>query len=157
QAQAFNYRGPSCTRYEVRQNFTYDPSNGRISSEDTSLWQLGNTSALERWTQEYKYDGTGRVTQTTYPYCASPCNAPSRSRTATYEMGRPTAVTGFASGITYNDNGTLAKIPHSNHVTFTATADANGMARPGSLRVDGPAGALWPREYYSYDGAGNIT
>jgi len=147
--------GSVCSSIEVRQDFSYDTS-GRLSSEDTSLWQGG---ALEHWTQSYAYDGADRITQVSYPNC-SVCSSTTRQVTTTYSFGRPTAVSGFANPITYHDNGTLATIQHANGVVFTETADPNGMPRPGSLRADLPSAQPptqpWPREDYSYDGSGNI-
>ena len=76
-----------------------------------------------------------------------------------YSAGRPTAVPGFASSITYNGNGTLSSIKHANGLTFVMTPDPDGIARPGSIRVDAPSGGSgaepWPQEDYHYDGSGN--
>lgn len=160
-ARAFNYRseGAACPRYEVRQDFTYfDATHGRLSSEDTTLSKLGISSPLEKWSQSYLYDGAGRVTQATYPYCRlATCAAAARSRTTTFDMGRPTKVTGFASAITYNDSESVHTIQHENGVTFTQNPDSSGMIRPGSIQVSGPEGVLWPEEKYIYDGSGNLA
>jgi RHS repeat-associated protein len=156
QARAFNWRmGSTCSALEVRQDFTYDPTTGRLASENTSLWQAP-AQPLESWTQAYAYDGAGRITQVSYPNCVSLCSSTPRQVTTSYAFGRPTGVPGFANAITYNDNGTLATIRHANGVVFTETPDPNGMPRPGSLRADSPAGGLWPQENYFYDGSGNI-
>jgi RHS repeat-associated protein len=154
QASAFNWRtaAAACSDFEVRQVFSYEPSTGRLSSVDTSLWQGG---ALEHWTQSYLYDGADRITQVSYPTC-SVCSSPARTVTTTYSLGRPTAVSGFANAITYNGNGTLATIQHANGVVFTETADPSGMPRPGSMRADLSSTELWQPESYFYDGAGNI-
>jgi RHS repeat-associated protein len=154
-ASALNYRMTgSCSALEVRQDLAHDPATGRLASESTSLWQ-GPTPA-ESWTQSYAYDLAGRITQVNYPSCQSLCPAPPRQLTTAYAYGRPTAVPGFASAITYNDNGTLATLRHANQVVFTQTPDPYGMLRPGSIRADSPAGQPWPREDYFYDGSGNI-
>lgn len=160
-ARAFNYRseGAACPRYEVRQDFSYfDATHGRLSGEDTTLSKLGISSPLEQWSQSYLYDGAGRVTQVTYPYCRlATCSAAARSRTTTFEMGRPTKVTGFASAITYNDSESVHTLQHENGVTFTQNPDSSGMIRPGSIQVSGPGGVLWPEEKYIYDGSGNLA
>ncbi len=156
EASSFNWRqADACATTEVRQDYSYDPATGRLSSEDTSLWQ--GTTRLESWTQSYLYDGAGRITQVTYPSCTYLCPATPRQVTTIYSYGKPTSVSGFASSITYGDNGMLATIVHGDGVVFTATPDPAGMPRPGSLRADGPGGVvLWPREFYFYDAAGNI-
>jgi Restriction endonuclease fold toxin 7 len=155
EASGFNWRmGAVCGAFEVRQDFFYDPTTGRLSIENTSLWD--GPGALEQWTQSYAYDGAGRITQVNYPSCTSVCSSPPRQVTTAYSMGRPTSVSGYASAITYHDNGTLATIQHANHVAFTETADPHGMARPGALQADSPSGQPWPLETYFYDGAGNI-
>jgi len=158
EAQAFNFRmGSSCSSTEVRQQYQYDATTGRLASEATSLLQ--GASQLESWTQSYVYDGAGRITQVNYPSCTNLCQAPARQVTTIYSYGRPTSVSGFANPITYNDNGTLLGITHANQVVFTETEDPNGMVRPGSMRVDAPAPGNrmpWPQESYSYDTAGNI-
>jgi RHS repeat-associated protein len=146
--------GSACSLTEVRQDYSYSPLTGRLSSEDTRLWQ--GASQLESWTQSYVYDGAGQITGVTYPSCTWLCSSPSRTVTTAYTFGKTTSVSGFAS-ITYNDNGTLATIAHGDNVVFTETADPNGMARPGSLRADGPNQSTpWPKETYSFDSAGNI-
>jgi RHS repeat-associated protein len=154
EAQAFNYRMVSvCSAIEVRQDFSYETATGRLSGENTSLWQGGG--ALESWTQSYFYDGADRITQVSYPTCTA-CSSPTRSVTTTYSLGRPTSVSSFANPITYNGNGTLATIHHANGVVFTEMPDVNGMLRPGLLRSDLGSTELWPPESYFYDGAGNI-
>jgi RHS repeat-associated protein len=156
QARAFNSRmAGSCTAFEVRQNLAHDTVTGRLASEATSLWQ--GTQALESWTQSYAYDGAGRMTQVTYPSCLALCPAMERQVTTSYDHGRPTAVAGFASGMTYYDNGMLATVRHANGVLFTQDRDPSGMPRPRSLRADlGTASQPWPQESYSYDSVGNI-
>jgi RHS repeat-associated protein len=156
EAQSFNWRtaASACTQFEVRQGFSYDGVTGRLSAEDTSLWQGG---ALEKWTQGYAYDGAGKVTTVSYPNCLSLCTSTSRQVTTAHTLGRPTSVSGFASAITYSGNGTLATIQHANGVLFTEMPDPSGMPRPGSLRADlSPGQPPWPREDYFYDGTGNI-
>jgi len=156
ESSAFNYRmGSSCSSTEVRQDYTYDPTTGWLASEATSLWQ--GAAPLEAWNQAYAYDGAGRITAVTYPSCTSLCTSPSRLVTTSYSYGRPISVSGFASLITYNDNGTPLAVMHPNNVVFTETLDPNGMVRPGSLRADGPGNTTpWPQEAYFYDTAGNI-
>jgi RHS repeat-associated protein len=154
-AHAYNYRSAdSCAApYEVRQDMAYDPSHGRLSQETTTLL---HGSSLESWVQSYVYDGAGRITTTTYPTCQALCTAPSRGATTVYGFGRPVSVSGFASSITYNSNGTLATVAHLNGVTFAELPDPNGIPRPASLGVQTPP-AVWPLEAYSYDGSGNVT
>ncbi|HEV8581371.1 MAG TPA: RHS repeat-associated core domain-containing protein [Thermoanaerobaculia bacterium] len=152
EARAFNSRlvGSSCLTFEVKQGFEYNATHGRLETEKTSLYEGG--SLLEAWSQGYVYDEAGQVKQINYPSCLERCNATARSQSFTYTMGRPTAVPGFASSITYNDNGLVKKITHSNNVIFTQTPDESGMARPGTLGTN----RTWTNETYSYDGSGNI-
>jgi RHS repeat-associated protein len=154
-AHAFNYRSAdSCAApYEVRQDMSYDPGHGRLAAETTTLLHGG---ALESWSQAYAYDGAGRITTTTYPYCQAPCPAPQRMATTAYGYGRPVSVSGFASSITYNPNGSVATVTHQNGVAFAQVPDPAGVPRPGSLGVQTPA-TPWPVESYSYDSSGNVT
>lgn len=153
-ARAYNWRSTgACTFYEVQQDFRYDPNHGRLASEDTTLLQ--GTTVLQKWTQSYVYDGAGRIVQTNNPNCVANCASAGRTVTTNYAFGRPTSIPGFASSITYNDNGMLATITHANNVLFTETPDPSGIARPRSLSVAG-ASSLWQSETYAYDGAGNI-
>jgi len=137
-ALAFNDRkvGAACTRFEVRQDFSYDPLAGRLSGEDTTLRQWNVAQPVQKWSQSYLYDGAGRITQVTYPYCLMNCAAVPRSVTTTYDQGRPIAVSGFAAGITYHDNGALNSIRHANDVLFTAQTDPTGIARTAALQAD---------------------
>jgi RHS repeat-associated protein len=154
-AHAYNWRSAdSCAApYEVQQEMAYDASHGRLSHETTTLL---HGSALESWVQSYVYDGAGRITTTTYPTCQALCTAPSRSATTAYGFGRPVSVSGFASSITYNPNGTLATVAHLNGVIFAQLQDPNGIPRPASVGVQTPP-AVWPLEAYSYDSSGNVT
>jgi RHS repeat-associated protein len=158
QAQAFNDRfvGNICTRFEVRQDFTYHPTHGRLMSEETTLLQDNLAQPLEKWSQTYAYDGAGRVTQVTYPSCILNCSAQPRSVTTHYQMGRPTSVDGFALAILYHDNGLVKTIEHDNHVVFSQAADASGISRPGSIKAVFGSTTLWSAEAYTYDGSGNI-
>jgi RHS repeat-associated protein len=152
QARAFNDRqvGSSCLTYEVRQDFAYNSSHGRLQTEATSLFQGG--TALEKWSQGYTYDGAGEVTTFSYPSCLAGCNAAPRSQTVSYTMGRPTAVPGIATSIAYSGNGMVSTIAHANGVVFSQVPDASGMARPGSLSTNRD----WQEERYLYDASGNI-
>lgn len=152
-AHAYNWRSAdSCAvPYEVRQDMSYDPNHGRLAAETTTLL---HGSSLESWMQSYVYDGGGRITTTTYPTCLAGCTAPARTATTAYAFGRPVAVSGFVSSITYNANGTLATISHLNGVTFTQQPDPTGMPRPASLGI---TAAPWLPEAYSYDSSGNVT
>ncbi|HVT57921.1 MAG TPA: hypothetical protein VHR45_05945, partial [Thermoanaerobaculia bacterium] len=153
-ARASNYRSTgACTAYVVQQDLRYDPSHGRLSSEDTTLFQ--GATLLQKWTQSYVYDGAGRITQTNLPNCVANCTSTPRTVTTNYAFGRPTSIPGFASSITYNGNGTLNTVAHANGVVFTEAPDPSGMARPGSIGVAGSS-SPWQPETYAYDGAGNV-
>jgi hypothetical protein len=141
-----------CTRFKIFQDFSYSPIHGRLGSQVTSLFQQAASStqyvALEQFSQSQEYDAAGRTTQVTYP-CLAPCTGGARTVTTTYEMGRPTAVTGFASSIGYNDNGTLARIDHANGVRFTPRADherAGSRRAPGIERSAGALRVSWGSE-----------
>ncbi len=166
QAQSLNYRkvDNQCRRFEVKQDFFYNSLHGRLETEDTTLLGPGVTEPLEKWTQEYQYDGVGQITQTTYPYCRlATCTAAARDRTTQYEMGRPIVVPGFAEvpgssdpAITYHANGLVESVRHANGVVFAQSKDSSGIPRPSVLRADRGAANLWPPEGYTYDGSGNI-
>jgi RHS repeat-associated protein len=74
-----------------------------------------------------------------------------------YSSGFLTGVPGYASTISYNANGLVNQVFHSNGVTDTQTVDTtNWLARPLSISTSGAA-ANWSTGLYKYDGAGNIT
>ena len=71
QAQAFNDRrvGPSCLRFEVRQNFAYNPTHGRLETQDTSLGESRVAQEVALALPQER--GWGEVE----PAAASPCLA----------------------------------------------------------------------------------
>jgi len=74
---------------------------------------LVNSVSFQKFTQSLAYDDLGAVSKTTYPTCLVACSSPSGgigTLERHYTNGALTAVTGYASSLTYNPNGTLASV-----------------------------------------------
>ncbi len=162
----------------VTETYFYDGPGGRVSRRDQSV---GTTElfAGESFRASQTYNTLGDVASITYPcrVLGSGCNAsPVGDRTISYGYtnGFLTSVTGYASSITYQANGTPRTVAHTNSINDTITKDQSGMARPCSLASYGPGASLlsspndpcgesvggsgvkWTSGTYEYDGAGSI-
>ena len=151
------FTGATPHTVDVKHTYTYSGRNGRVSSRQTDV--LLDGGLINTFNQTWVYDALGEVTSLGYPQCSYPtaCPATPRTVTNTYTKGRLTAVSGYASSITYQPNGMIDQVVHTNGVTWTQTADLNGMARPRSYTTSGVTnGNNWATGAYAYDGAGNI-
>ncbi|MEM7482386.1 MAG: RHS repeat-associated core domain-containing protein [Acidobacteriota bacterium] len=148
----------------VTETYTYGGQAGRVSRRTTAA------SGSQSFTQSWTWNDLGLPTLVGYPQCTfQPCAGSSTSRTVghTFTRGRLTAVPGYATAISYHDNGMLAEIEYPNQVAYFQDRDPHGMRRPGSigLTLQGAivepelylaAGAVTHNLLYQYDGAGNI-
>jgi RHS repeat-associated protein len=66
---------------------------------------------------------------------------------------RFSAVSGFATAISYHPNLQINQVTSANGVVTTYGLDPNSMARPASIATT----AGWSTGAYAYDGAGNVT
>jgi RHS repeat-associated protein len=150
--------------------YTYAGVDGRLSQRDITLTPDGDTAsgAHEAFTQSWTYDDLGHVAGETYPACnfTACTGSPARGVSYTYTTGLLTALPGYTGtvpgqatgvGITYQPNGLVSQVAHSNGVVWSQLPDANGLARPGGFTSALGATTLWSTGAYGYDGAGNVT
>jgi RHS repeat-associated protein len=139
---------------QVTDSYRYKGVGGRVSRKNTAF------STGPNFVQTYTYTDLGNVSTQTYPeYSALPNT---RQLTYTYANGLVTKIAGagvnYASGITYNNNGMLATVTHSNGVKDLYAQDPNRMQRVYSIWTSGVAGGYnLADDPYAYDGGGNIT
>ncbi|MCP4548481.1 MAG: hypothetical protein GY835_18645, partial [bacterium] len=149
------FRG-SPTEYEarIRETYTYGGKGGRVSKRvlDLILYAEGSAEdlAAEEFTQSWTYDDMGGVDRVRYPRCTvgfAKCYNDTgggwRAVTNTYTRGYLTAVAGYASAISYHDNGLVHQIAHTNGITVTQATDPNGLARPASITATFGAQTRW--------------
>jgi RHS repeat-associated protein len=143
----------------VTESYLYSGRGGRVSRRDTTVRQLNGNDQQFRLQQTW--DGAGRLSTLTYPArCLDlSCNASTSPRSVTYHYGAGllTSIDGYAPSVSYQANGLLATLVHSNGVSDTWAADSSGMARPGDITITG--GNLQSVELgpYAYDADGNLT
>ena len=157
----------------VTEQYTYNGVDGRLGRQVTRL----NASGPKPYSfdQTFTYDELGNLRSQSYPQCTNPTCASasqtggSRSRpwTVNYQyaqgwltsVGANASLTDYASSITYNRNGSLQSITHSNGLVDTWGQDPNYMQRPASIDVrrSGSSTSYWNSGPYRFDGAGNVT
>ena len=140
---------------EVEDTYVYSGAEGRVFQKDTLMTFNGTPS--EKFRQTYAWNLLGDLSSQTYPDCVSVCS-PSSPRTVTYGYtnGWLTSVPGFASSISYHQNGLYNQIAHTNGVTDTQSNDSFGMARPSGISAASGQSTLWSTGTYTFDGTGNI-
>lgn len=158
-ADRYNHLSVGTTPYlvQLRETFAYGGPGGHPSALSTS-W--ANATSGELFLQGWSYDDLGNMTRITYPRCAQAgCTgaaATSRLVDSSYTNGTLTAVTGYASPISYHVNGTLSSVTHANGVVWSQTADPNSMPRPAAIQATAGASTLWNTGGYAFDGTGNV-
>jgi hypothetical protein len=123
---------------KVVETLTYAGRGGAASQRDTEVFLNG--VSFQKFTNKVEYDDLGAIAKTIYPTCLVPCATPSGGIGTVehhYTNGALTSVTNFASSLSYNPNGTLAVIVHSNGVSDTIAQDDNSMPRPKSITYSG--------------------
>jgi YD repeat-containing protein len=128
----------------VTETYTYaTPSqSGRISKRDTLVENVngGVRTTLQTFSQNASYDQMGSLSQIDYPACGVACSSPSPTGPAyTRRNGFLIGVTGYASPITYNADGSVFEVTHdaAHGVKDTYTPDSSGMGRPGVISFAG--------------------
>lgn len=142
---------------EVRETYVYAGRGGRVSQKETQLFFNG--AARERFSQSFVYGEDGLLTSQAYPQCTANCSGDGpRTQTYTYSYGRPTALPGFASAVTYHPNGLWATVRRTNGLTDRQSNDPNGLRRPQEIFATRDADGLgmWTTGLYRYDGSGNV-
>lgn len=167
----YNYPSIGATSYSVpvTETYTYAGKQGAVSKRDTSLTVAANggpPGTPTTFTQSWTWNDLGQLASVTYPRCThAACTAgTSRTVTPTYTNGFLTAVSGYASSITYHSNGQLNQVTHMNNpassatwVTDTFYKDPQSIARPQKIDAKLGSTVLWNSGAYSYDGAGNLV
>ncbi|HSY52636.1 MAG TPA: hypothetical protein VLC46_27800 [Thermoanaerobaculia bacterium] len=128
----------------VTETYTYatPDQSGRISQRDTLVESVngGSRTTLQSFTQNVTYDHLGSTAQIDYPICKSdaPCASPAAAGPAyTHKNGFLVGVSGYASPITYNADGSVFEVTHAGTVKDTYTPDTSGMSRPGVISFAG--------------------
>jgi RHS repeat-associated protein len=143
----------------VTESYLYAGLGGRVSRRDTTVRLLSGTD--QKFRLQQTWDGAGRPASLTYPArCLDlNCNASTSPRTVSvhYGAGLITSVDGYAPSVSYQPNGLLATLVHSNGVSDSWSADGSGMPRPADISITGAN--LQPLEIgpYAYDADGNLT
>jgi Ig-like domain CHU_C associated len=152
-AAAIRHNRTALGTIAVREEFSYD-AGGRVSAKKTIVGSAGTFSGAS-FQDTYSYDALGQPTGTGYPNVLPPftcAGCVARTVTTSYEHGYVSAVgpytfaTTTTPGITYHPNGLVASLRHKNTdgsagPVYTQTL-ANGMARPGEIKVDQFCGDL---------------
>jgi hypothetical protein len=130
----------------VAETYTYaTPSqSGRISKRETLVESVdgsGSRTTLQSLTQSSTYDQLGSIARIDYPACVVACTgSPSTTGPAyTRANGFLTGVTGYASPITYNPDGSIFEVTHdaTYGVKDTYKSDSSAMGRPGVISFAG--------------------
>lgn len=142
--------------YPVTETYIYSGVGGRISRVATDV---ANVFGPPHFDYSLSYDALGEVTSRVYPQCSyTYCGEASSVRTVTqaFTRGLLTGVPGYASTISYHPNGLVAKVQHSNGVSWIQENDPSDMLRPARIRTQGASDEM-DTGYFQYDGAGNIV
>lgn len=172
--------GSNPTLYDVAvtEGYAYSGRDGRLSNKKTTT-SIPDGPVFE---QSFSYDHLGNLAWQTYPKCTNAnCmnsnTSPQRPWRANYGYsngvltsvgggaGEANTITGnYASSITYNINGTLGAVTHSNGLVDRQQMDPNYIQRVKRICTYLPVSGQpecynpsWDTGAYSYDGAGNIT
>lgn len=131
----------SATSTTGTRSYTYN-SNGGLLSEALALDAL-------TFNVGYEYNANDQLTAVTYPRS---------SNKVTYTLdvlGRPTAISGYATAVTYWPSGQVRRITYANG-TYTEY-EQNSRLWPSRLLVGKSGGAAYLNSTMTYDGAGNVT
>ncbi|HEX2834288.1 MAG TPA: RHS repeat-associated core domain-containing protein [Thermoanaerobaculia bacterium] len=150
----------SAPRIDVYQSFHYLGETGRLGSVYTTIGALNGIPGTTFFSTR-TYDLLGQLKTIGYPCPIENCD---RTKTISnqYKYGTLSAVSGWASAITYHPSGTIETVKHgsgSSAILESWTPDGNGMARPSAIQATNSTGTttLWSSGTYTYDGSGNIT
>lgn len=125
---------------EATRDFTYD-GNGNITKEEL------NAGAMS-WRAEYGYNGNDELTSVIYPRSGSTVNY------SVNALGQPTAVTGYATSVSYWPSGQVRNITYANGTQ--SEYGQNTRLWPSSFRTS-RSGSSFTNASYTYDEVGNLT
>ena len=118
--------------------WNYSYNNRRLLTRERYTWD----SAGGGWNFDWGVDAYGHVSA-----LADPGGTVSYAPNA---LGEPTQVSGFATGVSYHPNGSIASYTLANGVTHSTTLNTRGL--PLRLTNTGIS-----QDAYAYDATGNIT
>ncbi|WP_221227833.1 RHS repeat domain-containing protein [Rhodocyclus tenuis] len=121
-------------------SYTYD-ANDNLTGESIVVDGITLTTG-------YAYNGKDQLSSITYPQSA---------RVVTYSpdvLGRPTAVSGYVTGVTYWPSGQVSQIAYANGTV--SNYGQNSRLWPSSFATQ-KAGTYYNNAAYTYDGVGNLT
>ncbi|CAN7597987.1 hypothetical protein [Acidovorax sp. LjRoot194] len=128
------------TSSEATRDFTYD-GNGNLTKEELDAGAVS-------WRAEYGYNGNDQLTSVTYPRSGTTVNY------SVNTLGRPTAVSGYATSVSYWPSGQLRSITYANGTQ--SEYGQNSRLWPSSFRTS-RSGSLFTNAAYTYDDVGNLT
>jgi RHS repeat-associated protein len=123
-----------------------------VSNGSTWIYNYNNRRLLTNESLDYGgqwhyivrgYDANGNLSQLTYPDGAVVAFSPNA-------LGEATQVSGYASGVTYHPNGSVAGYTLANSVVHTLSQNVRGLPS-----VNSDTGIF--QDQYGYDANGNIT
>lgn len=161
-AVRYNF-SPGLGTVAVTETYEYNGVRGRPSRRYRTVGDALPAFAGNRFLFDETYDDRGRPATIIYP-CRAQANyctgaEPFRRVTYQYAGGFLTAVSPWATALTYQPNGSLDTVTHaSGFLREVWTPDPYGLNRPNTIRaVDASDVTQWTSGQYLYDGAGNIT
>jgi RHS repeat-associated protein len=155
----------------VKEEYTYFGIDGRMSKRKISTNIPGIGPTFE---QSFTYDQLGNLLRQSYPQCTNNNCAQSIAAQKPwiasygYTLARLSSVGGgageavvnanrYASSLTYNSNGTIESVKHSNGITDQEKMDLNNMQRIRQIIAVKGASSVFDTGEFFYDGSGNIT
>jgi hypothetical protein len=123
--------------------------SGRISKRATLVENVNGPTrtTLQSFTQDFHYDDLGSTSQIDYPVCVNTASCNGLALTGpsfTHRNGFLVGVSGYASPITYNADGSIFEVTHAGTVKDTYSPDASGMSRPAMITFAGASACSAP-------------
>jgi YD repeat-containing protein len=153
--------------YDVKHEYQYKDAAGRKTDRTTTITQISRigTFTVEQLTTSMAYNDLDLPATITYPMCID-CGAPPQdpdrsSMTRTYTAGRLTALSNFATDISYWPDGLRDVLTHANGMVDTQSVSS--MPRPDSIgfaaydRCVRPSFAAQPVGGTVPSGGGSVT
>jgi YD repeat-containing protein len=121
-------------------SFSYD-ANGNLIAESLSV-------DGQVFTASYGYNSLDQLSSTTYPRSGAVVNYSPDS------LGRPTAISGYISSVSYWPSGQVRQINYANGTV--TNYNQNSRLWPSTFSTNKSGGTTYINSSYSYDGVGNL-
>ena len=124
--------------YVVKDEYKYVDAAGRRTDRTTTITAVGNgfTTQAQQFTTSQTYDDLGLPKTIGYPLCLDcgqpPLDPVRTGMTRTYAAGRLTALSDFATSISYWPDGLRNVLGHANGIEDTQTVTS--MPRPATIK-----------------------